>query len=58
MYDEIVIPDELAGVHYKATIKQRNRWIVEHCDTIIDCTYRDFGEAYTAIQYAKKVIKL
>lgn len=62
MYDEIVVPDELAGVHYKAAIKQRNRWMVEHCDVIIGCTYRDFGGAYTAIQYAKKagkkVIKL
>lgn len=62
MYDEIIVPDELIGVHYKTAIKQRNRWIVEHCDVIIDCTYRDFGGAYTAIQYAKKagkkVIKL
>lgn len=57
MYDEIVVPNELVGVHYKAAIKQRNRWIVEHCNVIIDCTYRDFGGTYTAIQYAKKAGK-
>lgn len=57
MYDEIVIPDELAEVHYKAAIKQRNCWIVEHCDIIMDCTCRVFGGTYTAIQYVKKAGK-
>lgn len=57
MYDEIVVPDELVGVHYKAAIKQRNRWIVEHWDVIIACTHRDFGGAYTGVEYAKKVGK-
>lgn len=27
-YDDIVIPSELIGIHYKAAIKKRNRWMV------------------------------
>lgn len=61
-YDDIVIPEELIGVHYKSAIGKRNRWMVDHCDIVIDCTYRDFGGAYTAIKYAlrkgKKVIPI
>ena len=53
-YDGLLIPDELAGIHYKSAIKARNRWIIDHSDIVIGYTVRDYGGAYTAIQYAKK----
>lgn len=62
LYDDILIPDELIGVYYKSAIGKRNRWIVDNCDVIIDCTYRDFGGAYKAVKYAeqkeKSIIKI
>lgn len=57
MYDDVVIPDELAGCHYKSAITKRNRWMIEKCDFVIDCTYRDFGGAVDAIKYAKRANK-
>ena len=32
LYDDIIIPDELAGIHPKAAIKSRNRWMIDHSD--------------------------
>lgn len=57
MYDDVVIPDELAGCHYKSAITKRNRWMIDKCDFVIDCTYRDFGGAVDAIKYAKRANK-
>ena len=54
LYDDIVVPDELAGIHYKAAIKARNQWIVDRSDIIIGYTIRDYGGAYTALKYAEK----
>ena len=54
MYDDIIIPDELAGIHYKAVIKARNRWTVDHSDIVIAYTIRNHGGAYEALQYAHK----
>ena len=34
MYDEVVIPDVVAGVHPKSAITKRNRWMVEKSDII------------------------
>lgn len=28
-FDDIIIPIDLMGVHYKAAIKKRNRWMVD-----------------------------
>lgn len=53
-YDDIIVPDELAGIHFKASIKARNQWIVDHSDIIICYTIRDYGGAYDAIKYAYK----
>lgn len=53
-FDDIIIPEELMGVHYKAAIEKRNQWMIEQCSVIVDCTYRDFGGAFSAIQYARK----
>ena len=53
-YDEILIPIELAEVHYKQAITARNRWLVDHSDYLIACVWRDFGGAYNTLKYAKK----
>ena len=53
-YDEIIIPEELCGVHYKAAIQKRNRWLVDRADCLIAYLFRDFGGAYETVKYAKK----
>lgn len=57
-YDEVIIPDQLAQVHFKSAIAQRNKWMIDQCDYVISGIYRDFGGAYTAIQYAEKKNKI
>lgn len=54
LYDEIIIPMELAECHYKSAIAKRNRWIIDRCSHLICFIQRDFGGAYTTYQYAKK----
>ena len=53
-YDDVVVPIELAGVHYKSVITKRNRWMVDKSDWMIAFVYRDFGGAYTSLRYAEK----
>lgn len=53
-YDEIIIPSDLCGVHYKAAITKRNRWMVDRVDCLIACVYRDFGGALETVKYARK----
>ena len=53
LYDEILIPAELDGVHPKAAIGQRNRWMVDHSDIVVAALHRDFGGATAAVRYAK-----
>lgn len=53
-YDNVVIPIELAGIHYKSAITKRNSWMVEKSDWLIAFVYRDFGGAYTTLRYAEK----
>lgn len=57
MYDDVIIPDELAGIHYKAAIKVRNRWIIDHSDMVIVYTIREHGGAYEAKSYAERQSK-
>lgn len=54
LYDDIIIPDELAGIHYKAAIKARNRWMIDNSDIVIIHTIRNYGGAYEALKYAKR----
>ena len=54
MYDGVLIPEELIGVHPKAAIKKRNRLMVDWSDTLIAFVYRDFGGAYETLQYAER----
>lgn len=56
-YDDVIVPNELMGVHYKAAIQKRNRWMVDRSDFILSCIYRDFGGAYQTIRYAKRIGK-
>ena len=53
-YDEILIPAELDGVHRKAAIGLRNRWMVDRSDIVIAALNRDFGGAAEAVRYAEK----
>lgn len=54
LYDEILIPATLDGIHPKAAISIRNRWMVDHSDFVVAALYRDFGGAAEAIRYAKR----
>ncbi|HCG34935.1 MAG: DUF1273 domain-containing protein [Eubacteriales bacterium] len=54
MYDDVIIPTELADVHYKAAIEKRNCWMIDNSDFVISCVYRESGGAVTAIRYAEK----
>ncbi len=54
LYDGIIIPQELFGVHPKAAITKRNRWLVDQADSLIAFVQRDFGGAYQTLKYAER----
>lgn len=54
-YDEILIPAELDGIHPKAAIGLRNRWMVDRSDIVIAALHRDFGGAAEAVRYAHAI---
>lgn len=54
LYDGIIIPQELLGVHPKAAITKRNRWMVEQADCLIAFVQRDFGGANQTLKYAER----
>ena len=53
-FDDVVIPNEIIGIHYKSAIKARNRWMVDMSDIVLGYTIRNSGGAYTALRYAEK----
>ena len=57
-YDEILIPAELEGIHPKAAIGLRNRWMVDRSDIVIAALHRDFGGAMEAVRYAERIGKI
>ena len=57
LYDEILIPAELEGVHPKAAIGLRNRWMVNRSDIVIAALHRNFGGAADAVRYAESAKK-
>ena len=57
LYDDIVIPTELAGVHYKAAITKSNQWMIQKSDLVIIYAKRNYGGAYTAKLYAERIGK-
>lgn len=58
IYDDVIIPQELMGIHYKKAITARNRWMIENSDIVISYTIRDHGGAYTALKYAEQNKKI
>ena len=54
LYDGIIIPQELLGVHPKAAIQKRNRWMCDQAELLIAFVYRDFGGAYETLNYAMR----
>ncbi len=57
IYDDIIIPPAIIGVHYKRAITARNRWMVDNSDLIISYIVRDYGGASDTIKYAKRMNK-
>ena len=54
-YDEIIIPDELHGVHPKAAITERNRWIVANSDMLIAYIRNKSGGTATCVRLAERL---
>ena len=54
LYDDIIVPTELADIHDKTVIHKRNQWIVDNSSVIIGYIKRDCGGAYKALKYAEK----
>ena len=52
LYDDIIIPTELADIHPKSAIAKRNRLLVDWSDVVIGYIKRQYGGAYTALKYA------
>ncbi len=57
MYDDIIIPNPVIGVHYKSAITKRNEWMAENSKIIVSYIYRNHGGAYKATKYAKSLNK-
>ena len=56
-FDDIIIPMDLMGVHYKSAIKKRNCWMVDQADKVLAYVYRDFGGAFDTVKYALRTGK-
>lgn len=54
MYDDVIVPNDLAGIHPKAAIKARNRWIVDNSEMVLAYIIRNHGGAYEAVKYAQQ----
>lgn len=57
LYDDIIIPEELANVHYKSAIRKRNEWMIDNSQYVIFYVKRNYGGAYTALRYAERTGK-
>ncbi len=56
LFDEIIVP-WLEGIHYKKLIIMKNRWMVEKADAVLCYVNKDYGGAYSMMQYAQKLEK-
>lgn len=52
-YDDVLIPEEVMGVHYKSAITVRNKWMADESDLVIAYVNKN-GGAQTAVKYAIK----
>ena len=57
MYDDVIIPPTIIGVHYKSAIKSRNRWMIDNSDVVLIYIVRDYGGAYEAKKYTEHARK-
>lgn len=57
LYDDIIVPTELADIHYKSVITKRNVLMIEKSDIVIIYNIRDHGGAYQALKYAESMNK-
>ncbi|MBE6550583.1 MAG: hypothetical protein E7665_00470 [Ruminococcaceae bacterium] len=56
-YDSVLIPADTYGVHPKAVITVKNRWMIDRSDLVIFYVNRSKGGAYAAMKYAEKLNK-
>lgn len=54
LFDEIIFPDELEFIPYKAAIPRRNKYMIEHYSTAICFVKNNFGGAAKSFELAKK----
>ncbi|MBO5280850.1 MAG: hypothetical protein J6B55_06510 [Clostridia bacterium] len=54
-YDNVLIPQEIEGLHFKRAITERNKWLVENCDLFIAYAKNVSGGAGSAVRYAKRI---
>ena len=53
-YDNIIIPESVAGAHPKNAITLKNRWMIEQSDLVVVNVERRTGGAFAAMKYAEK----
>lgn len=53
-YDEVWIPDELSGVHFKSAITKRNEWFINHSDLLVAYVVRNSGGAFECLKKAQQ----
>ncbi len=51
-YDEVWLPQELYGVHFKSAITKRNEWFVKNSDLLVAYVVRDYGGAAQCLKKA------
>ena len=56
-YNEIIIPDELHGVHPKAAITERNRWMVTNTDVLIAYTRNESGGTAACVHAVSPILQ-
>ena len=52
-FDEIVIPEICEMSHFKAAITKRNQWMIDNSDLILLYTFKKYGGAHAAKEYAE-----
>lgn len=59
---DTLFPEGLEFVPPRFAISWRNKWMIQHSDTIVSCTTRDYGGAWQFTELArkqgKKIIKI
>ena len=56
-YDNVILPPALHGVHPKAAITARNRWMLVNSDLLVAYVIREKGGAATCLHMAEKLEK-